>query len=152
MASRPPNAGQRTYFKTGRGNKAAIVALLNSTSVRALHVYWTHFDTTMKTLPQPDPRFPADASSAHSHAHPVYVAYDISECRRRNRLRRLLFGFGEPLQESLFVCWLDAIHQRRLEALLAGFRRLPHTGDERIDCIPARAGSLPAPAHEWVIE
>lgn len=39
---------------------------------------------------------------------PVLVAYDISDHRRRRRLYRLLSGFGEPLQESVFLCWVDA--------------------------------------------
>lgn len=95
---------------------------------------------------------PPAALAAHPHTLPLYVAYDISACRRRNRLRRLLLGFGEPVQESLFLCWLDTARRRRFETLLAAFRRLPHVGDERIDCIAARTGSLLAPAREWVIE
>lgn len=90
--------------------------------------------------------------SAYARAVPVYIAYDISQSRRRNRLRRLLRGFGEPVQESLFLCWLDPGHQRRLHTLLDAFRRGPHTGDERIDWIPARIGALRAPAREWVFE
>ncbi|SBT04005.1 hypothetical protein ACCAA_130002 [Candidatus Accumulibacter aalborgensis] len=126
--------------------------MLNSVPPRALHGYSINPDTAMKTDSHHDLSSPAAAASVAAHALPVYAAYDISECRRRNRLRRLLFGFGEPLQESVFLCWLDPLHQRRLEKLLDTFRQLPHAGDERIDCIPARTGSLQAPAREWVIE
>ena len=91
-------------------------------------------------------------SMANAEYTPVYVAYDISENRRRNRLHRLLRGFGEPVQKSIFLCWLDAVRQRRLEILLADFTRVPHTGRERIDCIPAHAGALEAPANQWIFE
>ena len=64
----------------------------------------------MKTDAQHHNPPPAAALAAHPHTLPLYVAYDISDCR------------------------------------------LPHLGDERIDCIAARTGSLPAPAREWVIE
>ncbi len=82
----------------------------------------------------------------------IYVAYDISEDRRRNRLHRLLRGFGEPVQKSVFLCWVDAVRQRRLRNLLDDFMGAPHVGQERIDCIPARTGTLPAPISAWVIE
>ena len=110
------------------------------------------FETRLKAESQHDHRPSATAPAARPPALPVYVAYDISDRRRRNCLRRLLLGFGEPVQESVFLCWLDAVRQRRFDKLLDVFRRLPHTGDERIECIPARLGSLQAPAREWVIE
>ena len=91
-------------------------------------------------------------SSGHAQAVAVYVAYDISENRRRNRLHRLLRGFGEPVQKSVFLCWVDVIRQRRLTALLDDFKRAPHTGQERIDCITARTGMAKAPSREWVFE
>lgn len=46
------------------------------------------------------------------------VAYDISDDRRRLRLHRLLRGFGEPVQKSVFVCQLDGRRKARLEQLL----------------------------------
>ncbi|HCB14068.1 MAG TPA: CRISPR-associated endonuclease Cas2 [Gammaproteobacteria bacterium] len=46
------------------------------------------------------------------------VAYDISDDKRRLRLHRLLRGFGEPVQKSLFVCQLDGRRKVRLEKLL----------------------------------
>lgn len=84
---------------------------------------------------------------------PVLVAYDISDHRRRRRLYRLLSGFGEPLQESVFLCWVDAPRRRRLEQALEDFRRAPHYGDERIDCITVRCEDLPPPAaRDWIFE
>ncbi len=118
------------------------------------HVAWLldSFETKLKADSQHDHRPSTAKPAGRPHACPVYVAYDISENRRRHRLRRLLLSFGEPVQESVFLCWLDAVHQKRFDTLLGAFRRLPHKGTERIDCIPARAGSLPAPAREWVFE
>ena len=87
----------------------------------------------------------------HTQTVAFYVAYDISEQRRRNRLHRLLRGFGEPVQKSVFLCWVDAMRQRRLTTLLDDFMRAPHTGQERIDCIPASTG-MAQPSHEWVFE
>ena len=81
------------------------------------------------------------SSSGHTQAVAVYVAYDISVHRRRNRLNRLLRGFGEPVQKSVFLCWVDAARQRRLTTLLDDFKRARHTGQERIDCVPARTGA-----------
>jgi CRISPR-associated endonuclease Cas2 len=75
-------------------------------------------------------------------AIPLLVAYDISDNRRRNQLHRLLRGFGEPVQKSVFVCWVDEARRRRLETLLDDFGRAPHKGDERIDCVPASAEGL----------
>lgn len=110
------------------------------------------FETKLIAESQHDHRPSATAPAERPQARPVYVAYDISDRRRRNCLRRLLLGFGDPVQESVFLCWLDAARQRRFDRLLDVFRRLPHTGDERIECIPARLGSRQGPAREWVIE
>ena len=62
------------------------------------------FETRLKAESQHDHRPPATAPAARPPALPVYVAYDISDRRRRNCLRRLLLGFGEPVQESVFLC------------------------------------------------
>ncbi|WP_300339790.1 hypothetical protein [Accumulibacter sp.] len=104
----------------------------------------------MTTLSHPDDDQPS--ASHPARAQPVYIAYDISECRRRNRLHRLLHGFGEPVQESLFLCWVDAPRQQRLRVLLDDFQRAPHSGEEKIHCITARPGTSPAPANEWILE
>jgi CRISPR/Cas system-associated endoribonuclease Cas2 len=106
----------------------------------------------MKTASQRDTDNQKLTASSPAHAVPVYVAYDISQCRRRNRLHRLLHGFGEPVQESLFLCWLDAVRQRRLRVLLDDFQRAPHSGQERVHCIAARMGTEAAPASEWICE
>ena len=97
-------------------------------------------------------KFITPTPGGHTQSIAVYVAYDISEHRRRNRLHRLLRGFGEPVQKSVFLCWVDAVRQRRLTILLDDFMRAPHTGQERIDCIPARTGTAKLPANEWVFE
>lgn len=58
------------------------------------------------------------------------VAYDVADQRRRTRLHKLLSGFGEAVQKSVFVCPLDWRHKARLEALL---RRQPLESGDRLD-------------------
>ncbi|MGE3284120.1 MAG: CRISPR-associated endonuclease Cas2 [Hyphomicrobiaceae bacterium] len=51
---------------------------------------------------------------------PLYiVAYDIADPRRWRRVYRLLQGYGEWVQLSLFQCRLDPMRRRLLEAELA---------------------------------
>ena len=97
---------------------------------------------------------PGQANREMPDAHPVQllVAYDISDGRRRNRLHRLLRGFGEPLQKSVFVCCVDGVRRRRLEAVLEQFRKSPHQGSERIDCVVAHGRPFPGADHGWIIE
>jgi CRISPR-associated protein Cas2 len=44
----------------------------------------------------------------------VVIAYDISEDSRRSRLVRLLEGYGERVQYSVFECDLGERHYARL--------------------------------------
>ena len=44
----------------------------------------------------------------------IIVAYDISENKRRERLRKALLRFGNPVQKSVFECDLS---QRQIETL-----------------------------------
>ncbi len=81
-----------------------VVAVLNPAPERTLLGYWNFFETRLKAESQHDHRPSATAPAARPPALPVYVAYDISDRRRRNCLRRLLLGFGEPVQESVFLC------------------------------------------------
>ncbi len=90
-------------------------------------------------------------------ATPLIVAYDISEDRRRNRLHRLLRGFGEPVQKSMFMCWVDAARHRRLLHLIEDFSHAAHKGQERIDCIPVRSNGMAVNASTpdstgWIVE
>lgn len=45
----------------------------------------------------------------------VVEAYDIADDRRRMRLRTRLLGFGNPVQESVFECEVDAVSFRQLK-------------------------------------
>jgi CRISPR-associated protein Cas2 len=52
---------------------------------------------------------------------PLYlVAYDVADPRRWRRVYRLLRGYGEWVQLSIFLCRLDTARRRLLEAELAG--------------------------------
>lgn len=44
----------------------------------------------------------------------IVVAYDIPENRRRERLRKALLRFGNPVQKSVFECDLS---QRQIEKM-----------------------------------
>lgn len=54
------------------------------------------------------------------------IAYDISDDRRRTRVFKLLSGYGQWTQYSLFECWLTKQHLIELRAKL---KRLMETGD-----------------------
>lgn len=46
------------------------------------------------------------------------VSYDIVCDRRRHRVAKLLEGYGERVQDSVFECWLEDRHLRVLHAKL----------------------------------
>ncbi len=56
----------------------------------------------------------------------VVVAYDIPDDRRRTRLARLLSGYGERVQRSVFECEL---RESEYEELLERLRRVWREGD-----------------------
>lgn len=104
----------------------------------------------METADQFSPpvhEFPASAGEVR----PLLVTYDIGDNRRRNRLHRLLRGFGEPLQRSVFLCWVDRPRRARLERLLADFAAVAHSGRERIDCVQACGLECPRD-DQWIVE
>ena len=104
---------------------------------------------------------PHPLSDGNPAAVPLLVAYDITDNRQashpnfapcRTQLHRLLRGFGEPLQKSLFLCWVIPTRRLRLERLIEDFLSAPHKGHERIDCLVARDLSRPREAIAWVLE
>ena len=48
------------------------------------------------------------------------VCYDICDARRLRRVHRLLKGYGEPWQYSVFFCVLRDIDRAQLQADLTG--------------------------------
>ena len=106
----------------------------------------------MKTKPLLDSSHALEATQVRARTVPVYVAYDISDDRRRNRLRRLLRGFGESVQKSVFICWLDSPRRRRLEVLIADFMKAPHPGRESIEWITAHGCTREPLPNEWIFE
>ncbi len=56
----------------------------------------------------------------------LVVAYDITDDRRRVRLHRLLLGFGDPVQFSVFECELSAGQTKEVRRRV---RRLLRPGD-----------------------
>jgi CRISPR-associated endonuclease Cas2 len=49
------------------------------------------------------------------------VAYDVADSKMRRELYRILCGYGEPVQKSVFRCTLDSTIRQRLERELAEF-------------------------------
>ncbi len=62
----------------------------------------------------------------------VVVAYDISDDRRRVRMHKLLSGFGENVQESVFECQLEDAALTRLRRRIKRMMR----PDDRIRIYP----------------
>lgn len=47
------------------------------------------------------------------------ICYDIADNRRRNKVARLLEGWGERVQESVFECHMTAAQHRRIMSEIA---------------------------------
>jgi len=47
------------------------------------------------------------------------VAYDIADPRRLRRVHRICLGFGNALQESVFLCQLSTKELGRMQAAMA---------------------------------
>ncbi len=56
----------------------------------------------------------------------VVVAYDIEDDRRRTRVARILEGYGERVQYSVFEC---EIEERHLQRLVRSLERVMRPGD-----------------------
>ena len=54
--------------------------------------------------------------SAVAVRHCVVVAYDVSNGRRRDHIAKVLLGFGERVQKSVFECRVSDRERRRMEA------------------------------------
>ena len=57
------------------------------------------------------------------------ISYDIADDRRRNRVHKLLTGFGDGVQYSLFECFLS---DKELVQVRHRLRRLIKTEEDRI--------------------
>lgn len=95
---------------------------------------------------------PDDKALNHNSHAPVYVAYDISRQRRRKALHRLLRGFGNPVQESVFLCWVDRVRENRLQQVIDDFSQIGNQDEERIEIIRAKSVSKTKYVQEWVFE
>lgn len=80
----------------------------------------------------------------------LVVAYDIADDRRRVRLHTLLLGYGDPVQESVFECEVDARQARDLKRRA---RRIVRPGVDLVRYYPlcaacaARIEDRDGPAH-----
>jgi CRISPR-associated protein Cas2 len=84
---------------------------------------------TTRTSSPAEPR-PAPAPSARpSGEHHYLVTYDIRDPKRWRRVFRLMQGFGEWVQLSVFQCRLSASRHAELHARLDA---LIHHGDDHV--------------------
>lgn len=44
----------------------------------------------------------------------IMICYDVADNRRRNKIARLLEGWGERVQDSVFECHVTPAQQRRI--------------------------------------
>lgn len=79
--------------------------------------------------------------------HHFIVSYDIGCPSRLRKVHRLMCGYGDPVQYSVFACRLGASDHAELQRRLAG---LIHHGDDQVlfvklDRVKQReaAGKLP---------
>jgi CRISPR-associated protein Cas2 len=50
--------------------------------------------------------------------HRFLVAYDVSDAKRLRRIFKLMRGFGDPVQYSVFLCDLSATEQMLMKTAL----------------------------------
>ena len=67
------------------------------------------------------------------------IAYDIPNDKRRGRVHKILCGFGEWTQYSLFECFLDARDLVRLRAALAS---VLDPGEDSVRIYPLNADCI----------
>ena len=87
------------------------------------------------------------------------IAYDTPDQRRRQRLAKLLSGYGERVQDSVFECWLTASQRQALTARLNRVANTQHDairiytlcGKDVADVQLAGTGGPPADADAPVI-
>jgi len=61
------------------------------------------------------------------HEHLYIVAYDIADPKRWRRIFRLMHGYGEWLQLSIFQCRLSSRRRAELQAMVDGI--IDHRAD-----------------------
>lgn len=71
------------------------------------------------------------------------VSYDLRDDRRWRRLYRLLHGYGEWLQLSVFQCRLS---RRRLVQLEAALREIVNQGEDHVLIVDLGPAGLTPPA------
>lgn len=68
----------------------------------------------------------------------LLIAYDIADNKRRNRLSKLLEGYGRRVQESVFECFVSLSEVNKLYEQVK--RRVKHSEDSvRFYWIPSDA-------------
>ena len=77
------------------------------------------------------------------------VSYDISDDKRRSRIARLMLGYGERIQQSVFCCQLNKREMLRLQEEI---KQLIHHADDQVLFLNAGAviGYNPLPEFQYI--
>lgn len=70
--------------------------------------------------------------------HLYVISYDISDTKRWRRLFKLMHGYGEWLQLSVFQCRLSARRRAELQAFIDGIIHHEHDHVLMMDLGPAK--------------
>ena len=54
------------------------------------------------------------------------IIYDVSDDRRRNKLAKVLEGYGTRVQYSAFECWLDLVQYNNM---ISDIEKISHKED-----------------------
>ena len=76
------------------------------------------------------------------------VAYDISDAKRLRRVFKIMNGFGDPLQYSVFVCDLSEVERWKLKDALVGV--IHHREDRVVFVNLGPSGGRAAEAFEYL--
>jgi len=68
------------------------------------------------------------------------VTYDISDDRRRNKVFKLMHGFGDHAQYSVFLC---ALNDEELVRLRRSLRTEIHHGEDQVLIVEMGRGARP---------
>jgi CRISPR-associated protein Cas2 len=87
------------------------------------------------------------------------ICYDLPDTRRRNRIARLLEGYGERVQDSVFECHLDGGRLKKLKLAIQQIldehqdkvRYYPLCGKDKADVICRGIGSPPQDVTLWLV-
>ncbi len=80
--------------------------------------------------------------------HVYLVCYDISDAKRLRRVHRILRGYGDAMQLSVFLCQLTELQRAHLVNLL---ERAVHHDDDQVLFVPLGTAGARTTWRAWSI-